>query len=263
MLVCAVLRENSTAALQILIATNGNSDLDTVIPGLLNALKNPDATNQAIDDLASCVFVQDVEAPALAVIMPIIKRGLRAKIAEVQRKSCVILDNVCRLVDDPKELTNAVPEILPLLRSCAENIGKPEARQIAERAVKTVLDHYDERIVLKKWSVEEIKAAIEKHGAVPSDHVVMCTRNLCDAYHFNDADWLRVYAGAEALGKKVLQDMQTQAEPTNVVFEDTEEGLDIYKGEFSLAYGTLTLLRKTRLHLKVRTLPPPTTRQQQ
>ena len=39
--------------------------------------------------------------------------------------------------------------------------------------------------------------------------------------------------------------------PNTIIFEDTEEGADLYKGEFSLAYGTLTLLRKTRLHLKV------------
>ena len=34
------------------------------------------------------------------------------------------------------------------------------------------------------------------------------------------------------------------------IFEDTEEGKDLYKGEFSLAYGALTLLNNTHLHLK-------------
>jgi len=51
---------------------------------------------------------------------------------------------------------------------------------------------------------------------------------------------------------QVLNDCEVLASPNTVVFEDTEEGADLYKGEFSLAYGTLTLLRKTRLHLKVR-----------
>ena len=97
--------EASLAALEQLVKENGNSDLDSVIPGLVQALKDPNHSVQAIDDLASCVFVQDVYAPALAVIMPIIRRGLRAKVTEIQRKSCVILDNVCRLVDDPKVCT--------------------------------------------------------------------------------------------------------------------------------------------------------------
>ncbi len=96
-------------ALEKLVRTNGNSDLDrfvgplllisigtceptnlpkstnhqrshSVIPGLVQALKDPAHNVQAIDDLASCVFVQDVEAPAIAVIMPIIRRGLRVKV---------------------------------------------------------------------------------------------------------------------------------------------------------------------------------------
>jgi hypothetical protein len=89
--------------------------------------------------------------------------------------------------------------------------------------------------------VDEVTEQMSKHGALPDDHVIQCTRNLCDAYHFDEKDWARVYAGTGALGKKALQDCQTQAEPNVVVFEDTEEGLDMYKGEFSLAYGTLTL----------------------
>ena len=34
------------------------------------------------------------------------------------------------------------------------------------------------------------------------------------------------------------------------IFEDTEEGKNLYQGEFSLAYGALTLLNNTHLHLK-------------
>lgn len=245
-------RELSLEALKVLVKTNGNSDMDAVIPGLVEALKDPNQTNQAIDDLASCVFVQDVEAPALAIIMPIIKRGLRSKTMEIQRKSCVILDNVCRLVDDPKELSIAMPDVLPLVKHCAENISKPEARQVAERAVVTILAHYDEKVVLKKWTTEEVLALLAKHGEKsPAEHIVKCTRNLCEAYHFERKDWERVYGDQKELCKKVLDDCEVLASPNTVIFEDTEEGADLYKGEFSLAYGTLTLLRKTRLHLKV------------
>lgn len=243
------IRELSLEALQTLVKTNGNADLDTVIPALVQALKDTSKTNDAIEDLASCIFVQDVEAPALAVIVPILKRGLKAKITEVQRKSCVILSNVCRLVDDPKELSLAIPEILPLVRGCAEHISKPEARQVAERALQTMLDHYDDKVVLRKWSVDEVKELISKHGEA-SDFIIHCTRNLCEAYHFERSDWERVYAGKLDLCAKVLNECQVMAAPNSIVFEDTEEGQDLYKGEFSLAYGTLTLLRKTRLHLK-------------
>ena len=32
--------------------------------------------------------------------------------------------------------------------------------------------------------------------------------------------------------------------------EEATEGVDLYKGSFSLAYGTLTPLRATKMHLK-------------
>ena len=34
------------------------------------------------------------------------------------------------------------------------------------------------------------------------------------------------------------------------IFVDNEPGQDLYQGEFSLAYGSLTLLNNTHLHLK-------------
>jgi hypothetical protein len=75
--------------------------------------------------------------------------------------------------------------------------------QVAERALQTILDHYDPNMVLKKWSKEEIREMIERLGGAADDHVVQCTRNMCDAYHFEMADWQRVYAGRAELGEKV------------------------------------------------------------
>merc|ERR1719454_1258128 len=45
--------------------------------------------------------------------------------------------------------------------------------------------------------------------------------------------------------------MISAAEPNEEEFiDDDETSVDLYKGSFSLAYGTVTLLRETRLHLK-------------
>jgi elongation factor 3 len=79
-LTTGVCRDMSLEALETLVRTNGNSDLDPVIPGLVLALKDQAKTNESIEALASSIFVQDVEAPALAVMLPIIKRGLRSKV---------------------------------------------------------------------------------------------------------------------------------------------------------------------------------------
>ena len=56
----------------------------------------------AIEKLAGCVFVQNVEFKALAIISPILEKGLKNNITEIRRKSCVIIDNMCKLIENPK-----------------------------------------------------------------------------------------------------------------------------------------------------------------
>merc|ERR1719221_2343206 len=52
----------------------------------------------------------------------------------------------------------------------------------------------------------------------------------------------------------VIEDVRTKmevaAKPEEEIEEEDTEGVDLYKGSFSLAYGTLTLLRDTKMHLK-------------
>ena len=45
--------------------------------------------------LAGCIFVQNVEAPALAVTIPVLTRGLNDKNEEVKRTCCQPLGLVC------------------------------------------------------------------------------------------------------------------------------------------------------------------------
>merc|ERR1712127_1070125 len=44
--------------------------------------------------------------------------------------------------------------------------------------------------------------------------------------------------------------MEVAAKPAEEIEEEDTEGVDLYKGSFSLAYGTLTLLRDAKMHLK-------------
>merc|ERR1712151_1089554 len=51
--------------------------------------------------------------------------------------------------------------------------------------------------------------------------------------------------------EKIVTAMITAQEPSEEIFiDDDETSIDLYKGSFSLAYGTVTLLRDTKLHLK-------------
>ena len=69
--------------------------------------------------------------------------------------------------------------------------------------------------------------------------------NINDKYLFVNDDKL-----LSEIKEKIYNYFVTSIKVKEDVFEDTEEGKNLYKGEFSLAYGALTLLNNTNLHLK-------------
>merc|ERR1712178_404391 len=87
---------------------------------------------------SSCIFVQNVETPALAVMLPVLSRGLNDKSEEVKRTCCQIVDNMCKLVEDPAEVLPLMPRLEPLVKAATEKISDPEARSVADRAFKTL-----------------------------------------------------------------------------------------------------------------------------
>merc|ERR1711981_1228571 len=50
--------------------------------------------------------------------------------------------------------------------------------------------------------------------------------------------------------EEVGDKLQLASKSEEEIEEEDDEGVDLYKGSFSLAYGTLTLLRDTKMHLK-------------
>ena len=106
---------------------SGNKDLDPFIPIVLESLQDFNKVPLSIEQLAGCIFVQNIEYPALAVISPILKKGLRNDNTEIKRKSCVIIDNMCKLVKDPKEIYPLYDILKPLIEGCVDKISDPEA----------------------------------------------------------------------------------------------------------------------------------------
>merc|ERR1712022_55994 len=98
----------------------GNKDLEVFIPTVTKSIQRPDSMAESIESLSSCVFVQEVEAPSLAVLIPVLVRGLNFDRVDVKRKCCVIIENM--------------PKVKPLLEKEKEGISDPEARAVCERA---------------------------------------------------------------------------------------------------------------------------------
>ena len=56
------IKQYSSSVLDKLLKCSGNMDLDSFIPIVLKGIKDHNLTYDAVESLASCVFVQNVEA---------------------------------------------------------------------------------------------------------------------------------------------------------------------------------------------------------
>lgn len=252
---------NARSVLDKILKCSGNMDLDTFIPVVLEGIKNSEVIYDAVESLASCVFVQNVEAPALAITMPILMRGLNDKKTATRRLTCVIIDNMCKLIEHPKEILPFYKTLKHELERCNDIMSDPEARKVSTRALNTLKESCaeNENAIFHKLSSEFEKMILEecdKKSCKPNERDVenLCvlTTNLCNSHYFEMDNWKAIYEKYNMAD--VMEPIYNSAKDTfkvkDSIFEDTEEGKDLYKGEFSLAYGALTLLNNTHLHLK-------------
>jgi elongation factor 3 len=80
----------------------GNPDIAPHIPVLVECMSNPASVPICMKALSSTTFVAEVTAPALAVLVPLLMRALNDRSMEVQRRTVVVIDNLVKLVRDPK-----------------------------------------------------------------------------------------------------------------------------------------------------------------
>jgi len=264
-LTCDIKKEVKAAALACMEAISsctGNKDLEPFLPAVIQAASSIDNTHKCVETLAGCIFVQNVETPALAVMLPVLSRGLNDKSEEVKRTCCQIVDNMCKVVEDPAAVLPVMPRLEPLVKSACEKIADPEARGVAEKAMKTLLKSA-EGAENKDVSVDEATKLLketfgDKIGSGDADqvvlkHVASRAAMATNMRSFDAAEWKTEVAFGEpyASGIEELRaKMEVAAKPQEEIEEEDTEGVDLYKGSFSLAYGTLTLLRDTKMHLK-------------
>jgi len=243
-------------AMESVCACTGNKDLEPFIPYVIEAIKDIKKAEMCVEKLASCVFVQNVEGPALAVTIPVLQRGLRDRNEELKRTCCVIIDNMCKLVEDPKEVLPLMPRLEPLVRTASEAIGDPEARGVAERAFKTLTKAAGEGgAVAADATVEQCVTIIKNVAPDASPEVAQyvgaCVCSAARMRRFDVNEWESLILPLLSLNiSTVMTEVKKLCTEEEEEEEDDEEGKELYKGAFSLAYGTLTLLRDAKMNLK-------------
>ncbi|KAF9331141.1 translational elongation factor EF-1 alpha [Podila minutissima] len=275
-------RDEATKATTACFDVVGNPDLISSIPYLVGCINRPEEAPDCIHRLASTTFVTTVEAPTLAIMNPLLIRGLAERSPAIQRQTAVIIDNMCKLVENPAHAHQFLPKLLPGLDRMIEIGASPELRSVAERARATLVrvgggeKAQDDSAVNIAYEVKpaEVLETLKKHlgSSVKLDDFVLTSLNysatLCseliasrdfeaEAWNASIVPYVITFVSSESDAKKAAKevhkfyvDFDAKNTSTNAAVADVEEGELLCDCEFSLAYGGMILLNKTRLNLR-------------
>ena len=147
-----------------------NPEIQALSKYLLGAIAHPTThTEKCIDILLETTFVNVVDAPSLALIIPIISRGLKERKADMKKKAAKIAGNTCALVADPKDIVPYIPELVSELKKSLVD-PNPEVRSVTARALGSLLEgageeHFEDLI---PWLTEKMQgegSGVERAGA--------------------------------------------------------------------------------------------------
>ncbi|KAK4215347.1 elongation factor 3 [Rhypophila decipiens] len=254
-----------------------NRDIERFIPELIKCIAKPENVPETVHLLGATTFVTEVQEPTLALMVPLLDRGLAERETAIKRKAAVIVDNMCKLVDDPNIVAPFLPKMMPGLQKNYENLADPEAREKTKQALDTITrvgnvkdgvipeakNHGDISVVLGHLkdilSAGKHAKSIEKFGPV-LEYIAAVAGQLVDERETEPAPWAEnvkpyvtvVVGDADAQG--VVDALRKRASPTleegDEADPDDEEGEDLCNCTFSLAYGAKILLNQTSLRLK-------------
>jgi len=254
--------------------TVDNKDINKFIPALIQCIADPKEVPETVHLLGATTFVSEVTMATLSIMVPLLSRGLAERDTSIKRKSAVIIDNMCKLVDDPQVVAPFLGKLYPALKANFANIADPEARNVTDRAIKTL-----QRVALIENDVlpevttagdVSVNLAIIKDLIKPFnveakfnpivEYAAAISGDLIDERHVEVGTWqesLRPFFLVFLHSKDVngvidsIREKAVANIPTSAQFdEEDDDGEDLCNCEFSLAYGAKILLNRTQMRLK-------------
>ncbi|KAI6247539.1 Elongation factor 3 [Erysiphe necator] len=253
-----------------------NKDIERFIPELIKCIAKPENVPETVHLLGATTFVTDVHEPTLAIMVPLLDRGLVERETAIKRKSAVIVDNMCKLVEDPQIVASFLPKLMPALTKNYENLADPEAREKTKQALDTLIRVGD----VKDGKIPEVSNAGHiltvlpilkdilsvKHKSISQRfepvliYVAAIAGQLIDEKDADSITWttaLKPYLSAlisNSDAQEVVDLLRKRASPgaeaEDAEEADDEEGEDLCNCTFNLAYGAKILLNQTHLRLK-------------
>lgn len=120
-----------------------NPEIKKMQPILLKALSDPTTkTNAALSSLLGTSFEHYIDSPSLALVVPILDRGLKDRSSETKKKSAQIVGNMASLTES-RDFVPYLGELLPLVLTVLSD-AVPEARATAAKALGTLVERLGE-----------------------------------------------------------------------------------------------------------------------
>jgi len=270
-------KKAATKAMKACLTVAGNSDIAPVLDDLVQCIVKPQQVPDLMNKLGGVVFVQTIDSPSLAVMVPLLVRGLREKQTAIKRITAVIIDNMSKLVENPIEAAPFLPLLLPALEKAADSVSDPEARAVSDRALQQLNRLNSE--ILKVGDVGKVDPAVvgklldgafqakqlpsHEQGAfqVAFDFLCAMLGAMIDFGVRDPKEWaaaLDAYlaggfvdpAAVKAAAPAIIEQCVGLIKKVPEEEEEEDDKEVLADVEFTLAYGTKILLHNTKMKLK-------------
>ncbi|XP_068166575.1 stalled ribosome sensor GCN1 [Antennarius striatus] len=146
-----------------------NPEILAITPILLDALTDPSRrTQMCLQTLLDTKFVHFIDAPSLALIMPIVQRAFQDRSTDTRKMAAQIIGNMYSLTDQ-KDLSPYLPSVIPGLKASLLD-PVPEVRTVSAKALGAMVKGMGESCFddLLPWLMETLaseQSSVDRSGA--------------------------------------------------------------------------------------------------
>ncbi|KAM3961855.1 lethal (3) 80Fj [Aphomia sociella] len=162
-------QEAGAEALKVIGSVIRNPEIQAIVPVLLSALQDPsNKTSACLQTLLDTKFVHFIDAPSLALIMPVVQRAFLDRSTETRKMAAQIIGNMYSLTDQ-KDLMPYLPNIIPGLKSSLLD-PVPEVRSVSARALGAMVkgmgeSSFEELLPWLMHTLTSESSSVDRSGA--------------------------------------------------------------------------------------------------
>ncbi|XP_072943447.1 stalled ribosome sensor GCN1 isoform X2 [Epargyreus clarus] len=162
-------QEAGAEALGVIGSVIRNPEIQAIVPVLLQALQDPsNKTSVCLQKLLNTKFVHFIDAPSLALIMPVVQRAFLDRSTETRKMAAQIIGNMYSLTDQ-KDLMPYLSSIIPGLKSSLLD-PVPEVRSKSARALGAMVrgmgeSSFEELLPWLMHTLTSESSSVDRSGA--------------------------------------------------------------------------------------------------